>query len=249
MAREPSPSRRIADLIPVFDPVVDGMVEHRLVALGLAHRGIDLRNGVYREATESTATASVLLRSLADLLILVRWIELAPRLHARLWLVDDDLDRIAALEAVGGSLRQKGYDVPEVETLVRLSATTRCFSRLRKLAIQSGVGPARDSLLPTIRRRAQQVPGLERELYDQGIAVLSPATHSGVMSFVTTYAPQPDSHHLRLAGQPMTDRSLKSLADSLTCGILASVSRQLELAVEGKLDAIRAEVVSRPKLG
>lgn len=176
------------------------MLEHRLVVLGMAHRGIDLRNGVYREAGSSTITASVLLRSLADLLILVRWIELCPRLHARLWLIDDDLDRIEGLEAIAGGLREKGYEMPEVGTLTNRAATARRFDRLRRLAVRRGVCPARDSLLPTMRQRAKLVPGFERELYAQAVALLSPVTHSGAMSFVTTFERRPDGHPWPRAG-------------------------------------------------
>lgn len=242
--------RRILALLPHFDPVIDALAEPAAAVLAMSHRAVHLSGAVHREAAYSTSAANVLLRALVDLLIVVRWVELCPRLHARLWLVNDDVERIKAIDALTESLRAKGRAIPdsEVPSAARRAIAKRRHERLRRIAIALQVGPARDSLLPTIRRRAQLVPGLERELYDEGLAVLSPVAHSGQMSFVITHEAWPDGRRMRL-GDQVPGSTIANVADSMLCGILASTSRQLGLGVEDALDEIRMELVSRPELG
>jgi hypothetical protein len=84
--------------------------------------------------------------------------------------------------------------------------------------------------------------------YHQGMAVLSPFAHSSGMSFAVGLEPWPDGHRLRLT-PIITAGAARSFGESLLCGILASVSRQLDLGIDAELDEIRKELVSRPDLG
>jgi len=71
---------------------------------------------------------------------------------------------------------------------------------------------------------------------------LSPAAHTGVASFDPVVIVVGDGHRLRLQDQ-MSSEATEAFARTLLCGILASISRQLDLGLDGDLDVIRREIV------
>jgi hypothetical protein len=229
-------------ILPTFDPPIDRLNGDAVVVVGLGFRGIEIHRAADELAPRFGNASMVLLRSLADLLILVRWFEVCPRLHIRLWMAQDERDEFREADAIRGTLARRGVAVPDpVDPKVRNTAERR-FRHLRSLAVKRGIRPARDSLLPSVRMRADSLPELQSDVYEIGFGYLSSWTHVHARSLKRDAAERrADGIHIVPLGHP--SHGIRVIGISLLCGILASVSRQADLDVDEGLDTLRRVLV------
>lgn len=226
-------------------PALDAPVTNRehMVVVGLGLRGVALYRGLLHACSgpSPTVAADAVLRTLIDLVILIRWVETSPRLHIDMWLAEDDRNRIHLGKMWNEMHRRRGSDAAAAFTPEEVAAIQAGIAETRAKAREAGEPiPARGSVMPSIERMSEVTPDLF-EAYQVAYRSLSPSSHSGARSFVRDAAEERgDGLHLRPAAA--WDRwHLRALAVSVMCFLVASVSRQLGLGLEKEADDFRVQ--------
>lgn len=237
--------RRAETAIRAWFPALDAPVTSReqTVVVGLGLRGIALYRGLIHACSGPTPTiaAEADLRALVDLVILIRWIEMAPALHIDMWLAEDDRGRITLGEKWGEMHRRRGSSAGPAFTSEEVATMREGLAKVRAAARTAGehVGE-KGAMMPSIEHMAAATDDLF-EAYQIAYRSLSPSSHSGARSFVRDTAEQrADGWHLKpsAAWEPL---HLRALGVPLMCFLVASVSRQLSLNLETRADQFRVE--------
>jgi hypothetical protein len=226
---------------------IDGLTRPQVVALGLGNRGWSLYRG-FRHALNgpSLNAAHVDLRSVLDVTILARWMEVDPALRVRLWLAEDSRQQILGGDAYSELRQRRGNPSVEVFPPAERTAMKDEIASARTAAKLAGlaVGDA-GSVLPNEYEMAREVDHLW-ELYNIAYRSLSPSMHAGGRSFVgDEVVKRADGHHL-VHKSPFASAALRSLAVPTVCMLFASVSRQVGLGIEAECDAVRLRVLLPP---
>ena len=177
----------IDGLLPALDRPIDGMSREQVIAQALVRRGRHLYRSANRNLDEGDAIAAgVLVRSLMDLLILVRWAEDDPENHIEMWIAEDTNDSVRPAPRSIASSANGGDGCGATKFRSQISKLGRAdVARVREAALarnEPGVGE-RGSVVPGLETMSQCADDLW-EVYQVAFRVLSDIAHSGGRSFV-----------------------------------------------------------------
>jgi Family of unknown function (DUF5677) len=131
-------------------------------------------------------------RSLVELVILIKWISLDTELHSLLYVADSDASELSHMEAIKEHAKERGSTIPEdpADSSERRAATRdAAFAKLKELGKNYGKG----RILPNVRRMADEVisaiPGhkiVMNDSYVYAYKTFSPWEHTEASSFKAT---------------------------------------------------------------
>lgn len=232
-------------LISRFDLAIDDLTHVQQVITAMALRGIGYFREIYSIAPTAPHASAALLRTLVDLAILVRWIEQKPELRIRMWLADDDRDRLRTAAAHADMLESRqrppnpGFAREAEAAMWREIEATRAAALAAKEHIPR---KARSSVLPSVADRASTVPdSVEIHLI---FGVFSQPLHSSGRAFVQdTFYRRFEGMHIN-AAPAFKGKAIHDLAVPAVCMLLASASRLLGLGLDGELDRLRVDLTT-----
>jgi hypothetical protein len=239
---------RLAELADgALDRPITGRETACVMGIGLHAAAIWL-GGVRECLAEAVAPAAVLVRSLVDAAILVRWIEVDPVLHVAMYFAEDDRQRLAAGTAIDELRGRRGWP----------ATSGRAFDAKDERRLRDGIKADRakakrrgepigdaGSVLPNVENMARTTDDLW-EAYTVAYRVTSPWTHAGGRAIAGHELEERlDGHHI-IPQTMMTVHQVRSLAAPTFAHLLASVSRQAELGVHEECDHIRLTLVGWP---
>jgi len=227
------------------------MAPEQVLVLSLCRHAVDLYEAVRREcAADSGAAAMVILRSLLELALNLRWVETDPTLRLRMWRADyvrKDLDDARAIERL--AVQRKRPAVP-VFTAQQVADLELEISSARDEARAQGhnVGATKGPILPTLADRVDESDNASWEAYRVAYASLSGQTHVTPAALAGYgYVAQVDGAHLRPA-PPMPILGVRSLAATVLAMALEAGSKICGLGFEAKAEAIRNTIATWPAI-
>jgi hypothetical protein len=242
---------RDALLARSLDVSLEGKRGQCAVALGIARQGFELYRGLRREAAADPLgiTGTILLRSLAEAAILVRWIEGDPPLRVDMYFAEDDRQRLADAEPFRQFRARRGRPNEPVYSAEQIAEMQANMATVRARAVAAGepIGEKRGSLLPPIEVMAQKTgDSAVWEAYEVIYRVTSPWTHTAGMALGSHRMEQrPDGPHLVIGG-PYRDLHLRAMASPLMAHLVGSTSRICGLGLEDEARVWQDAVVSWP---
>ena len=241
--------RELESMAKRLEVSLDRMTPAQVEALALTHHAADLYRAVRRECTaDAVAAAMVILRSLVELALNLRWAEPDPLLRLRMWRADllriqledaADLERLAA--------QRKRPPVP-VFTAQQVTEFQREIALARADARGQGqkVGATKGPMLPTLSDRVDLNDQVRWEAYRIAYPSLSGQTHvtpAAIAGYVLVE--QSDGAHL-LPGVPMPALTVRSLAATIFAMALEAGSKICGLGFEATAEEVRNTLATRP---
>jgi len=234
--------RDLVRLFPALDAEILNPSDEQLLAFGFGLRGRelyqDVRGLVNRRAF---VAAAALERVMLDVMIIARWLEVAPKLHMQMWLGEDARHSMMGLEAIAElHERRLGQRLPINKSDRERLMTTTSEARAAGLAAKEPIGKKKAaSVLPAAWQMLEVAPDLW-EAYRVAYPTLSAVVHAGGRSFVADRIVIDRRGKARMRpGAPFDASSLRALAVPIMCSLLATVSRQCGLGIEGAADTLR----------
>lgn len=226
-------------MLPALDVPIDGRPGEQTTAIALGLRGTELYRAAVDLAGRHPNAAQALLRALVEVAILARWIEGNPALRVRLWLAEDDRNRLTATEGYESWVQRRGLSAVDVFEPSTERAMRADIEAARATGRRAGEPvPERGHVLPTLEAMARTAPELW-EAYHLAYRVLSPWTHAAGRSLVgDELERRGDGTHLR-AGRAYGEDATVALAVGTMFLVLETVSRQLGLGLEAEAAPIR----------
>jgi hypothetical protein len=243
--------RELERLARSLDVSLEGKRGQCAVALGIARQGFELYRGLRREAAADPLgiTGTILLRSLAEAAILVRWIEGDPPLRVDMYFAEDDRQRLADAEPFRQFRARRGRPNEPVYSAEQIAEMQANMATVRARAVAAGepIGEKRGSLLPPIEVMAQKTgDSAVWEAYEVIYRVTSPWTHTAGMALGSHRMEQrPDGPHLVIGG-PYRDLHLRAMASPLMAHLVGSTSRICGLGLEDEARVWQDAVVLWP---
>lgn len=216
--------------------------EAHVVPWSLLARARSLFEGVgWLARGPSEASAFIVLRTLADLTILVAWLRLRIDLHPGLWAAESWRREI---EDVLPSIEKRGPPGPVSDEMrAALELKRRAVTEARALAIAESVVDARSrSLIPSVwaRVKALDTPAA-RDAYEILFGHWSEWTHTGSGSLPV----QMEGSRIRFdEGAPRDPVQIRSMASAMYAYVLAELSRWLGLGIDEGCDHLRESLVN-----
>jgi hypothetical protein len=194
---------RVEELCGAIDVPVDGWPAEAVAVLGIGLRGVGLARELVDLASKGTPQASmaaaIIERPLVDLAITARWIEASPELHVRLWLAEDERNRLTLDDRYGEfNHRRDRSPVPRLGPVARAEMHKR-IQLVRAAGLRAGVPipEKKGALIPSLEERAKVLGYAYWEAYEIAFRGLSPWTHTSVISLVNDRLEQrADGTHL-----------------------------------------------------
>ncbi len=231
---------RLVALGSGLDRPLSGATEAAAVAIGLGMQAALVYEGVRQAcAAGSTTSAMIIVRALIEVTILLRWIEADRELHVRMWLAEDDRQRILAAEAFTELRTRRGLDPIVILTDDEVTAMRATANNVRTEARRrrEHLGDA-GAVMPSIEHMARTTDDLW-EAYSVVYRVASPWTHTGGRALSGhRIEARVDGPHL-VPENGWTGMSIRALAAPAFAMALASASRQAGLALHSEADSIR----------
>jgi hypothetical protein len=241
--------QRLLELSAQLDRPIDGMPSESVLVLGLARQAIGVYRGVLREAdADGVTAATILVRAIAEAVILVRWIELDPGLHAAMYQAEDHRQSLAAAGGMEKFKRRQSQPVGDPvfspEVVAEKNAEMR---RVRALA-QKASEPIGDkgALLPQVQQMAERTKDPDiQTAYDVLYRFTSASTHFGGRSLTGHRFERRSDDSVYLVVKPHTDsETTKTIAASLVAVLISSASRVCGFGIETEADAILADLAA-----
>jgi hypothetical protein len=225
----PVAEAELDDLFEKLDIPINAKAPPCVLVLGLARQAGLVFAGLRREARgdDSGATPPILLRTLADAAILIRWIEEAPELHVDMYQAEDDRLRLAGAPAFEALHKAQGGEPgpvfpPDAEAALRAGIDA---TRARALAEKEPIGRA-GSVLPNIEAMANATGDAEmQEAYGIIFRIASSWAHIGGRSITHhRFEERADGRHLVVEGG-LPALHVRALGATLVAHLIASASR------------------------
>jgi hypothetical protein len=241
--------RELESLDKHIDVSLVGMTTPQIDALALTTHAVDLYRSVRREcAADAAAPAMVILRSLVELALNLRWVEPDPPLRLRMWRAEhllNVLDEAGAFERLATKRKRPPVSVFTAEQVAQLDqeiAQTRADAR----AQGHNVGKIKGPMLPTLLDRIDPNDNASWEAYRVAYASLSGQTHVSPAAISGyTFVGKVDGAHL-LPGVPMPAFTVRSLAAATFAMALEAGSKICGLGFEAKAEDIRNTIATWP---
>jgi hypothetical protein len=241
--------RELESFAKRLDVSLSQMGPEKIEALALTNHAVDLYRAVRREcAADAAAPAMVILRSLVELALNLRWVEPDPVLRLRMWRADylrnqledaQDLERLAVLRKGTSVSVFTAQQVAELEQEILLA-------RADARAQGHKVGATRGPMLPTLADRIDVNDNASWEAYRVAYASLSGQTHVTPAAIAGyQYVARVDGAHLRPAA-PMPPLGVRSLAATTFAMALEAGSKICGLGFEAKAEEVRNTVATWP---
>jgi hypothetical protein len=230
---------RVERLVRALDVPIDGLPGAAAAAVGLGMRAGDLYESIRHAGSADGTAATILVRPIVEIAIVIRWIERDPNTRVRLWLAEDDRQRLLLEERVVEMHRRRGATLgPVLDPPIR-AAIQREIDQVRALTSRR-----RGPLLPSLEEMmADAAPDLW-EAYEVAFRATSPAVHSAPRSMTNDRLEhRPDGMHL-VPGTAWDPRSTEELATAVLCAVIEAVSRLARLPHEAVAREIRAELAA-----
>jgi hypothetical protein len=237
----PTARAALEALIPRLDASVDGRTGEAATAIALGQQAVELYRASVEIADSHANAAQLVDRGLVEVAILARWIEVAPERRMRLWLAEDDRNRMTSAAAYEIYLGRRSrplvdvFDPAAEETMKANIREARMEGRREKDHV-----PQEGAVLPSIEimsRAAEE----SWEAYRIAYRVLSPWTHAGGRSLVADEIEhRSDGRHIR-PGTAYGPEQTIGLAIGALLLVIETVSRQAALGLEAEAAAIRNE--------
>jgi hypothetical protein len=241
--------RELELLAKRLDVSLAQMRPEQVAALALTHHAVDLYRAVRREcAVDAAGPAMVILRSLVELVLNLRWVEPDPLLRLRMWRADhlrNQLEDAKDLERL--AVQRKRAPVP-VFTAQQVVELEREISLARADARSQGhkVGATKGPMLPTLADRLDANDNVSWEAYRVAYASLSGQTHVTPAAIAGyQFVARLDGAHL-LPSAPMPAFTVRSLAATVLATALEAGSRICGLGFEAKAEEIRNTLATWP---
>lgn len=222
-----------------------------MVVLGIARQAFEVYRGLRREATANALgiTGPILLRSLADAAILLRWIQDNPPLRVEMYFAEDDRQRLAAAEPFRRFRARRGTDAGPVYPAAREAAMRANVADVRRRARVAGepVGAVRGPLLPAAETMALSTGDSAMwEAYEVIFRVSSPWAHlSGTALSSHRIEHRRDGPHLVVEGA-YRGVYLRAMACPSMAHLLGTASRICGLGIEGEARLWQDAIVEWP---
>ena len=238
---------RLADRL---DVALEGRSGACAVVLGIARQAFEVYRGLRREAIADPLgiTGTILLRSLVDAAILVRWIEGNPALRVEMYFAEADRELLASAEGWRRFRTVRHGDTAPVFDAAREAAMRANTKDVRERARKAGESIGEEGrLLPSAETMAMATGDTAMlEAYQVLYRVSSPWTHSGA----TALAPhrvvrRPDGVHLVVDG-PYRGSHLRALTFPSMAHLLGSASRICGLGLEGEARLWQDAIIEWP---
>lgn len=232
---------RLAALRRAMDPTIDGSTREVVLGLGLARRAGNLYDGALAIADLSPEGSMVIVRSLTEQAILMRWFEPDPVLRIRIWLAEDTRLRLATAIRMEELRRRRGQPALEVFSPDEIVGMMAEIDSARSAAIAAGLRRVTDtskSLLPSIETMSRgQAEGWEA--YQIAYRALNLHAHANARALVGDRVEErPDGLHL-VSGSAWTPLHVRALALQSLAVAMAAGSRLAGLGIDHECDLIR----------
>jgi hypothetical protein len=237
---------RVERLATMIDVPIADRPPTQLVALGLALRVGELYRSIRHAGTADGTAAAIVLRTMVETTIVLRWFEDDPVNRIRIWLAEDDRERLTVADRTQTLHARRGREPLEVFTRQEVAAMKASIAAARRLPGARQVrGGASDSgsLLPPLEQIVRGIPDLW-EAYEVAYRALSAVTHTAGRSLASHEIEQrPDGTHL-VALPAWSIDATEALAGVVACVAIASVSRQAILGLEAIAQEIQVELTT-----
>jgi len=241
--------RELESLAKQLDVSLAQMTAPQVEALALTNHAVELYRAVRREcAADAPAPAMVILRSLVELALNLRWVEPDPLLRLRMWRADhlrnqlDDADDLEQLAAQRNRPRVPVFTAQQVADFGGEISLARADAR----AQGHNVGATKGPMLPTLWDRIDMNDNASWEAYRIAYASLSGQTHVTPAAIAGyTFVAQVDGAHLS-PGVPMPAFGVRSLAATTFAMALEAGSKICGLGFEARAEEIRNTLAMWP---
>jgi len=216
--------------------------EAHVVPWSLLARARSLFDGIgWLARGPSEASAWIVLRSLADLSILVAWLRLRIDLHPKLWAAESWRREIEEVLPSFEMRSAKGEITDEMRATLELKRRT--ITEARALAIAEGVIQSRSrSLIPSVRARVQALgTPAARDAHEILFSPWSEWTHTGSGSLPVRIEGSRVSFD---EGAPRDPVQIRSIASAMYAYVLAELSMWLGLGIHEGCDHLRESLVN-----
>jgi Family of unknown function (DUF5677) len=221
------------------------------LALGIARQAIEIYHAVRREARNDPLGISppIVLRSVAEAAIRLRWMEDSPSLRARMYQADDDRQRLASADPFRKfrARRSSGRGHP-IFSRAETTEMRRLVAEVRKEARAAGepVGP-KGAVVPTVEQMALVTRDTAMwESYEIVYRISSPWAHLEARSLAShSFATRPDGTHLVVSGG-YSGLAVRAMAAPLVAHLIATTSRICGLGFEKEAQIWQDAVVTWP---
>lgn len=235
---------RLVALSLLLDVPLAGHTAAEGVSLGIVRQAVDLYLGILRELrSKGLVSAIVMTRSLTDAMILVRWMELDPDLHLRMYLAEDDRSRIAVAEAAGAFIQvanlASGGSVFSAEEVARMRLEIRTV-RAEAVARGQRISDDTGSVLPSVEAMsvATADPVVD-QAYKMVYRVLSPWTHFAGRSLVGHSIEERDTGKYLAMGSLWESWHIRLIAAMITGLLIEAGDRAARAGISAECAAVQ----------
>ena len=238
-------------LAVMFDVPINGKSRECRSVLGLVLHSHDIFRAAFRDSHRDVGTALLSLRALTEAAILVRWFEVSPKLHVKMWQADADRQvRVVLGHAVEMHRNRRWPGAPPAMDEAALGRIERRARRIRVIAIAHGesLGSKSKGCLPS----SVEVMALQTkdsaiwEAYEIVYRSASPWSHISERLFAGyDLETRPDGVHI-ITGNSWTGRHVRALSVTLFAILLGSASRTCGLGFERECRVIQDGVATWP---
>ena len=221
-----------------------------MVVLGIARQAFEVYRGLRREATADALgiTGPILLRTIADAAILLRWIEDNPPLRIDMYFAEDDRNRIASAVPFRRFRARRGKDSGPVYAPARMAEMQANVADVRKRARDAGeqIGE-RGPLLPSSQAMALATGDSAMwEAYEVIFRISSAWTHLGGSALSSHRIEQRGGEpHLVVEGA-FRGVHLRAMACPSMAHLIGTASRICALGIEGQARLWQDAIVEWP---
>jgi hypothetical protein len=243
--------RELDRLAGRLDVSLEGVSGTCAVVLGIARQAFEVYRGLRRVAIADPLgiTGTILLRSLVDAAILLRWIEGNPGLRVEMYFAEADRQLLASATGWRQFRSRRHGDAAPVFDTGREAEMKANLADVRARARKAGepIGDTSGPLLPSAETMATASGDSAMwEAYHVLYRVLSPWTHSGATALAPHRVEQrQDGPHLVVDG-PYRERHLRAMACPSVSHLLGSASRICGLGFEGEARLWQDAIVEWP---
>jgi hypothetical protein len=234
-----------------LDIPIDGCVGECILALGMARQAIEIYHAVRREAANDRFGISppIVLRSVAEAAIRLRWMEDSPTLRARMYQADDDRQRLASADPFRTfRARRSGSRGHPVFSRAETTEMRRAIAEVRTEARAAGepIGLT-GAMVPPVEQMAIVTGDTAmRETYDIVYRISSPWAHLEARSLGShTFEARSDGTHLVVSGG-YSSLAVRAMAAPVVAHLIGTTSRICGLGLEAEARIWQDAVVTWP---
>lgn len=242
---------RIAALIEGLDRPINEFGQPCVLALSIARQAGGVHGDMLRLcAAGRTTSALILLRSIVEAAILVRWIQVDPQLHTDMYLAEDDRMRLAGVPAIEEFRRRRGIPSsgPVFDPVDDARMRKEVEATKAKAIAEGKITKKSNRVLPLVQDMAKVTGDTAIwEAYEILYRVISPWTHFGGRSLAHhEFESRPDGTYIEPRAV-LSGEAIRGVAAPTTLVLLGSTSRICGLGFEGEARLLQDTLVLWPR--